>query len=50
MIPDFNDFYIAIGFTIGYGTPVSVEELITNIIENFDIEYDTEPVQTDQEL
>ena len=49
MIPDFNDFYIAIGFTIGYGTPVSVEELITNIIENFDIEYDTEPVQTDQE-
>ena len=37
MIPDFNDFYIAIGFTIGYGTPVSVEELITNIIENFDI-------------
>lgn len=42
MIPDFNDFYIAIGFTIGYGTPVSVEELITNIIENFDIEYDTE--------
>lgn len=49
MIPDFNDFYIAIGFTIGYGTPVSVEELIKNIIENFDIEYDTEPVQTDQE-
>ena len=29
MIPDFNDFHIAIGFTVGYGTPVSVEELIT---------------------
>lgn len=38
MIPDFNDFHIAIGFTVGYGTPVSVEELITYIIENFDIE------------
>lgn len=21
MIPDFNDFHIAIGFTVGYGTP-----------------------------
>lgn len=49
MIPNFNDFHIAIGFAIGYGTPVSVEELITYVIENFDIEYETEPVQTDQE-
>ena len=49
MIPDFNDFHIAIGFTVGYGTPVSVEELITYIIENFDIEYESEAIRTDQE-
>ena len=49
MIPDFNDFHIAIGFTVGYGTPVLVEELITYIIENFDIEYESEAIRTDQE-
>ena len=49
MIPDFNDFHIAIGFVFGYGTPVSVEELITYIIENFDIEYESEAIRTDQE-
>lgn len=49
MIPDFNNFHIAIGFNVGYGTPVSVEELITYIIENFDIEYESEAIRTDQE-
>ncbi len=49
MIPDFKDFHIAIGFTVVYGTPVSVEELITYIIENFDIEYESEAIRTDQE-
>lgn len=49
MIPDFNDFHIAIGFAIGYGTPASVEEIISYIIENFDIEYESELMKTDQE-
>ena len=41
MFPDYKDFQIAIYYTLAIGLPKHIDDVLTDIIENFDIRYDS---------
>ena len=41
MFPNYKDFQIAVYYTLGKALPKHIEEVQTEIIENFDIKYNS---------
>lgn len=41
MFPNYKDFQIAVYYTLGKALPMHLEEVRTEIIENFDIKYNS---------
>lgn len=41
MFPNYKDFQIAVYYTLGIALPKHIEEVQTEIIENFDIKYNS---------
>ena len=46
MFPNYKDFQIAVYYTLGKALPKHIEEVQTEIIENFDIKYNSPHART----